>query len=268
MALDKALRRTAVLKVCTTGYITHSEEVHHADVHLVIDTSSLDAPVSLDPNSTFNPALGGLDFDPKTFANDDTWKKYVDKGGHLLCLMQATDKGAGFLQKDTRTPPSAAKELAAWYWHDADYDRGWECDFERMGLKKAFEGQGLNAESAFEDDGDPVDGHNDCLSVTHYDEKSVEDPNAEWPHMKPTKDQKYMVGNTQYMATGAYYQFTVNHVDGAIIRKNLNSPGVSVRDNENWGRAAMPGELPDIQSCSEIYRYVFTANRERGVNMY
>ncbi|KAF2832776.1 hypothetical protein CC86DRAFT_399440 [Ophiobolus disseminans] len=47
-------------------------------------------------------------FDPAKFADDAMWKKYVDKGHHLKCIMEAPDRAAGFLQKDTRTPPSAA----------------------------------------------------------------------------------------------------------------------------------------------------------------
>lgn len=55
------------------------------------------------------PEVAGLDFDPKNYADADMWNLYADvKGEHLVCLMQATDKGAGFLIEDKRTPPSAA----------------------------------------------------------------------------------------------------------------------------------------------------------------
>jgi hypothetical protein len=54
------------------------------------------------------PETGGIDFDPKKYADEELWKKYVAKGEHLICLMQATDQGTGFLTQDTRTPPSAA----------------------------------------------------------------------------------------------------------------------------------------------------------------
>ena len=59
------------------------------------------------------PGVAGLDFDPAKYANDVMWKNYVEvKGEHLVCLMQATDKGAGFLQEDKRTTPSAASPWA------------------------------------------------------------------------------------------------------------------------------------------------------------
>jgi hypothetical protein len=47
-------------------------------------------------------------FDPVKYADDATWKKYVDKGYHLKCIMEAPDQAAGFLTEDTRSPPSAA----------------------------------------------------------------------------------------------------------------------------------------------------------------
>jgi hypothetical protein len=74
-----------------------------------------------------------------------------------------------------------------------DYD--WECDFERQGLKAAFEGQGLNAKPAFTDEGLPVDGHNDCVSIEHYDEDDVDERTL----MKPVTQQKYNVNGRQYM---------------------------------------------------------------------
>jgi hypothetical protein len=70
-------------------------------------------------------------FDPAKFAEDALWKvratctmcietytdfvpipqkKYVAKGHHLKCVMDATDEGAGFLVEDTRSPPSAASK--------------------------------------------------------------------------------------------------------------------------------------------------------------
>lgn len=54
-----------------------------------------------------SPHIAAISFDLKKFANDDLWKLHVEKGAHQLCLMQATDKGAGFLMQDSRNPPSA-----------------------------------------------------------------------------------------------------------------------------------------------------------------
>jgi hypothetical protein len=56
----------------------------------------------------FVPAFGANDFDPNHQADQALWDKYLKKGDHMMCLMEATDKGAGWLEKDTRQPPSAA----------------------------------------------------------------------------------------------------------------------------------------------------------------
>jgi hypothetical protein len=90
------------------------------------------------------------------------------------------------------------EDLAKWGWHDSDYDKGWECDFERMRLGAAFNGLGLNAKSRYDDEGNPTDGDNDCFSIIHYDKEDVKDPNAEWPDMKPIREQKYKVGEKEY----------------------------------------------------------------------
>lgn len=47
---------------------------------------------------------------PEQIADDARWTKFVEKGKHLNCLMEASDKGAGWLLKDTRNPPSAASQ--------------------------------------------------------------------------------------------------------------------------------------------------------------
>jgi hypothetical protein len=49
-------------------------------------------------------------WDPSKVVDDSMWAKYVRKGRHLQCIMEAPDKGAGWLEKDTRTPPSAASK--------------------------------------------------------------------------------------------------------------------------------------------------------------
>jgi hypothetical protein len=54
------------------------------------------------------PETADLDSNINNPANDDLWKKYIDKGSHLNCIMSATDAGAGFLMQDPRKPPSAA----------------------------------------------------------------------------------------------------------------------------------------------------------------
>jgi hypothetical protein len=176
----------------------------------------------------------GLDFDVNNYATEDMWITYVAKGDHLNCIMEATDASAGFLVQDTRTPPSAAsrwsgdlkraktnlvsphtltsqlEELSRWGWHESEYDKGWECDFERMRLAKVFKGLGLNAKPKYEDDGDPAGGDNDCFSITHFDKndsKEDEDENEdEFPQMKPVYEQKYNVNGNEY--TVSYYSRT------------------------------------------------------------
>ncbi|KAI8936195.1 hypothetical protein NX059_006626 [Plenodomus lindquistii] len=224
------------------------------------------------------PITGGLDFGPGAIANDALWKQYVAKGEHLICLMQATDAGAGYLIEDKRSPPSAASrwtgdlksELATWGWHYNDWDRGYECDYARQGLAIAFAGMGLNAFPAINDEGDPAGGNNECISITHYDENDVIDPNDEWGQMKDVKDQHYTVDGKQYtvnwvrfevqnstdavtQATGGFNQFSMNRIDGAIIGKNINSPASSVVSGAGWGRKANPGELPELRFLSDIY---------------
>lgn len=67
------------------------------------------APPLFDPPE-FAPALGGNAFDPENVADKTLWDKYLKKGDHMMCLMEATDAGAGWLEKDPRKPPSAASK--------------------------------------------------------------------------------------------------------------------------------------------------------------
>ncbi|KAF2856423.1 hypothetical protein T440DRAFT_439477 [Plenodomus tracheiphilus IPT5] len=229
------------------------------------------------PNGA-TPITGLIDFDPSNYASDALWQQYVDKGHHLICLMEATDSGAGHLIEDKRNPPSAASqwtgdlryEQAEWFWHVGDWEWGSECDWEHIGLKQAFEGQGLNAYPAFEDDGDEMDGHNECISMTHYDADDIEDPNADPPEMRPIKDQHYQVGGKQYTATGAFYEFSLNQIDGAIVAKNLNSPITAVVGSRSWGRKASPGELPELRFCSDIFwgHWVYNNPHVKNLRVY
>jgi hypothetical protein len=47
--------------------------------------------------------------------------------------------------------------------------------------------------------------------------------------------------------------FAVNQRDGAIIARNILSPRSAVKYEDNWGRPAQPGELPELQHLSDIY---------------
>jgi len=127
-------------------------------------------------------------------------------------------------------------DMLKWFWHENDYDKSWECDFERMRLTAAFEGLGMNAKPRYDDEGNPADGDNDCFSIAHYDKEDYVDPNDEWPAMKPVIHQKYKVGDKEYTvsagfvritllpfadnslkATGAYYEFAVNLKGGGTL---------------------------------------------------
>jgi hypothetical protein len=46
-------------------------------------------------------------YDPNRVASDLDMNNYIAKGNHRGCLLEATDRGAGMLSMDTRSPPSA-----------------------------------------------------------------------------------------------------------------------------------------------------------------
>jgi len=191
----------------------------HVDSPVITRTfgiDSSDAPSQFSPPE-FNapefapPALAprtdGGDFNPGNWADDTKWQKYLDKGHHLKCLMEATDRGAGWLSRDTRQPPSAASkwtgelraEVPLWYWHEAEVDTSWDGDFEAQGLRTAFEGHGLNSRPKFDEDGDRVDGSNQCFKITHYDEDRLPDPRPQFGGMMACKDQDYHVAGRKYL---------------------------------------------------------------------
>jgi hypothetical protein len=145
-------------------------------------------------------------FDVSKAASDALWQRYIAKGHHLNCIMEATDFGAGLLVQDTRNPPSAASLwnadstiLRKWFWHESI---NFECDFES--LTETFQGLGLNTESRYDDDGAAADGHNECLAVTHEDTNDDSD----------ITQQKYNVDGKEYTATSSYFHFAVNVRDG------------------------------------------------------
>ncbi|KAI4638163.1 hypothetical protein J4E93_010319 [Alternaria ventricosa] len=210
------------------------------------------------------PRTDGGDFNPGNWADDAKWQKYLDKGHHLTCLMDATDRGAGWLSKDTRQPPSAASkwtgelraEIPLWGWHEADIDKGWDADFTAMGLRTAFEGHGLDSQPKFDDEGDRLHGSNECFKITHYDETLRLYPNNPNNYeMVYAKDQKYWVGGKEYSGTAAFYEFTVNigANGGGLMAQNIESPSHAVRGMMGWGRPANPGELPELGIASDIF---------------
>ncbi|KAB2101342.1 hypothetical protein AG0111_0g10424 [Alternaria gaisen] len=206
----------------------------------------------------FAPALGGNAFDPENVADKTLWDKYLKKGDHMMCLMEATDAGAGWLEKDPRKPPSAASKWTG----DLRGEHNLfiisipgDQHFRQLNSKNGSgtsRSLGLNSQSKYDDEGDPQAGSNDCYSIQHYDEYWVADPDDEWGQTIPIKDQKYKADGKEYTATAGVYQFAINH-DGGLIAKNIESPRHAVLSPMSWGRSAKPGELPAIEYASDVF---------------
>jgi hypothetical protein len=60
-----------------------------------------------------------------------------------------------------------------------------------------------------------------------------------------------LIINVYLQATGGFYEFAVNRIDGAIIGMDLSSPRAAVL--ENWDRPANDVELPQLAYCADIY---------------
>jgi hypothetical protein len=95
--------------------------------------------------------------------------------------------------------------MLKWFWHENDYEKGWECDFERLCLMAAFEVLRMNAKPRYDDESDPADGGNDCFSIGHYDKEDYVDPDAEWPAMKPVTQQKFKVGEKSKLCVPLFW---------------------------------------------------------------
>ncbi|KAH6860763.1 hypothetical protein BKA58DRAFT_323113 [Alternaria rosae] len=210
----------------------------------------------------FSPALDARapdDFNKGVYATKALWNKYLDKGNRLMCFMEATDRGAGWLSQDNRQPPSAASrwtgdlrtELGTWGWREGEVDKSWECEFTTLGLKETFQGLNLDPRSMYEESGQPQEGANDCYYLQHYDERS-KDSEDEDGEAEEIVNQKYHVGGKEYTATGAYYKFAVNH-GGGMIAQNIESPSHAVIMPGSWGRPANPGELPKLKTASDVF---------------
>lgn len=91
-----------------------------------------------------------------------------------------------------------ADELKEWGWHEsADMDTD-EADFDKQNLRTTFDALKLNTKPKYDDDGDPVGGDNEFISLAHFDYKDYEDPSAQFPRMKDLLKQKYKVGDKEY----------------------------------------------------------------------
>ncbi|KAF2131792.1 hypothetical protein P153DRAFT_285911 [Dothidotthia symphoricarpi CBS 119687] len=239
--------------------------LNNLSLPLVDGLDKFDEPVGTDDAHDFYPPVpaSGLDWDPAVLANDELWKEYVDKGEHNLCLMRATDEGAAALITDNPTPNTAKSPfrgnlknaLKRWGWNQRAYETWWECDFDRQEMTATFEGLGINPYPAVDDEEQPTDdGHNECFSIVHYNPSQFVDPDSPYPVMTPVTEQQYQVDGNWKRATGAYFEFAVNKVDGAIFGRTLNSPTHAVLDDKtSWGRAASPGELPELRHASDIF---------------
>jgi hypothetical protein len=82
--------------------------------------------------------------------------------------------------------------MTKWFWHiNGNYEVDYDCNFEAMGLKAAFNGMGLDARPTYDDDGEPTGGHIDGFSLQHYDLQDVYSGGA-------IKNQHYNVDGKQY----------------------------------------------------------------------
>ncbi|KAI4912818.1 hypothetical protein J4E90_006224 [Alternaria incomplexa] len=256
LGITIALVALVIGRLIDSPVITRTFGVDSSDAPPQFSPPKFNAPEFAPP--ALAPRVDGGDFNPGNWADDTKWQKYLDKGHHLTRLMDATDRGAGWLSKDTRQPPSAASkwtgelraEIPLWYWHEADVDTGWDGDFEAKGLKTAFEGHGLNSQPKFDDEGERLGGDIECFKITHYDEEREPDPRPQFGGMMACKDQDYYVAGKKYLSTCGYYEFTVNigANGGGIMATNIESPGHAVLGNMGWGRPANPGELPELPS--------------------
>jgi hypothetical protein len=72
-----------------------------------------------------------------------------------------------------------------------NYEVDYDCDFEAMGLQTVFNGMGLDAKPAYNDDGDPTGGHIEGFSIQHYDLQDVYGGGS-------INEQHYTVASKQY----------------------------------------------------------------------
>lgn len=104
MLIEKASIVIAALIVLAGGDVVVNNASNHDISELENGTLKI-LETDVGENRLFpRPGIdkAGLDFDVKNYANEDMWPTYVGKGGHLNCIMGATDAGAGFLVQDTR----------------------------------------------------------------------------------------------------------------------------------------------------------------------
>jgi hypothetical protein len=81
----------------------------------------------------------------------------------------------------------------------------------------------------------------------------------------PLRSAPTLIINVYLQATGGFYEFAQNRIDGAVIGMDLSSPRVAVL--KNWDRPANDGELPELAYCADIYWHYWAHNNPNVKNL-
>ncbi|KAH7406736.1 hypothetical protein DE146DRAFT_753290 [Phaeosphaeria sp. MPI-PUGE-AT-0046c] len=199
------------------------------------------------PSAHMRPASAFWDDD---LASSADFEKAADKGGALICALQGTDRTAGLLLRDKRSPPSAASawtgdlraELQTWYWRVINptskgcyLNKFWQ-------IAATLQALGLDGRPKTEG------GDNLCHRIEHWDPEKQEDG-----HQVPAINQWYTVDGNNYRATKAHFEFIVNTKGGAIFGLYLDGPKSAAR--QHWfGNSKDPdiALLPRLRSFSDV----------------
>ncbi|KAF1832885.1 hypothetical protein BDW02DRAFT_553766 [Decorospora gaudefroyi] len=197
-----------------------------------------------------------LVYDPQNVASNADWATYTEKGARLGCRLDADDEAAGRLWMDTRNPPSARSEwsnvklmheLGLWYWHQADFDQDYHCNFadddsndHTNKIGSALQALGLSSKPKTQG------GDNVCFNIEHFDDDAQDDDGDQ---LEP-EDQYYEVNGREYQATGAHVRFGVNQPGGMIIGMDFQSPRAQAVDR--WQEEPTEDELPRLKRVSDI----------------
>ena len=175
-------------------------------------------------------------------ANDELWTKCTNKGCTLASAMQASDKVAGAAYsppRDTAQSPFRSQDdLRKWFWSPFPEDKIDEKihDFYgTWGVGWALVDLGINPYSS-EYDG----GKNELFFIDHE---------SFHPQAPSVDEQRYMVDNKEYRATGASYAFTVNSDEGVIMGLNRKSPRYA---GEERTPKVSADQLPSLNQFSDV----------------
>ncbi|KAF2853641.1 hypothetical protein T440DRAFT_515753 [Plenodomus tracheiphilus IPT5] len=246
-----------------------------AMLHLVYTklTVARDSTCKVNINTDINTSLLSQDLSELSLLleSPNPLRKYVDKGGFLRCLLDATDAAAGrawnpFARTlaSARSPWTGTLEnkLRKWYWKSSLYDQEEHCYFgSASGIGVALESLGLNKYPKVRG------GHNTCYAIEHYDEDECDSEGEVPPEEQYYKEEgkSYRVcivtaiatprmrAMSELMtekATGGYDRFGVNTIGGVIVAKNLESPFVAAESL--WKNTPKLHELPEFRHGSDI----------------